>query len=209
MSDDLLRDLGRTSEELADLYAVKQYLYKSGIGPQTYYLERVEGAFIRPSFFIKIVNMNLQPYNGYMNIMVYQMMIQFFTNDYFEAMVTAGQLSNLLGDKRGVIIPKYDFSTDPPEEISVNGINSDGEQVRSKMGIRIPPQDVLAAPFQEDDDSWNVPVTFTARSYRTQEETGTLLENVILSNPDLVPPPLGPEIVTAEVTTNPEGDYNG
>lgn len=203
MSDDLLRDAGAESEELADLYAVKQFLFYSGIGPQTYFLETVEGAFVRPSFMIKIVNMDLTPYNSYMDIMVYQMMIQFFTADYFEALTVAGQLVNLLANRKGVIIPKWNFALDPPEPWSVNGRSDDGEVVPMKMGIRVPPQDVLAAPFQEGDDSWNVPVTFTARSYRVSTPETTVIERIHHTNPDFTDPRLA-HTVTGEVNTTPE-----
>lgn len=171
MSEEKLRQYGGQSELMSDLYALKQFFYESEINPKIYYLERIEGAFQRPSFLIKIVSFNVIPKNDYFSILREDVLINYYAEDYFDAQDTSMQVLNLLTRKyngtKDVILPRYDFTKEPPEKYSVTGINSDGSPTYSSyMGCRIDPGSLSVSPFQEPDEKWTVAITFTMDSPR-------------------------------------------
>lgn len=166
-----LREQAKYSQLLGDLYSLKQYLFESPLPIKVFYLQRVEGSFARPSFLIKFVVMPSEPYNSYMTIRNESMLVQFFTEDMLEAYAIADQVTQLLRPNgRDLILPRYDFSQDPPVKIPLS----------ERMGIRVDPTTITAEPFEEADGSWNVPITFTMRSDILHLHEGTPLENVIL-----------------------------
>jgi|SRR5688572_3789160 len=166
MSEEKLRLLGGKSEVMSDLYALKQMLFESEIMPKKYYLERIEGAFERPSFLIKIVGWNVIPRNDAYSKLREEVMIQYFSEDYFDAKNVSMQVVDLLTRNhlgmKDCILPRYDFSKEPPEKISVTGLDADGNATPNyAMGARIDPSSISVNPFQEEDERWTIPITFT------------------------------------------------
>lgn len=169
MSEQELRRLGAKSELMSDLYALKQMLFESEIEPKKYYLERIEGAFERPSFLIKIVSWNVIPRNDRFNRLREEVLIQYFSEDYFDAKDVAMQVVDLITRNhlgvKDVLLPRYDFTKEPPEKISISGLDTDGNPTpHYAMGARINPESISVNPFQEEDERWNVPITFTIDS---------------------------------------------
>jgi hypothetical protein len=188
MSEEALREFGLKSELFADLYALKQHLHESNLEPKTYYLEGVEGGFVRPSFYLKFVSYRTVPYNQYMSILEQNVQVQFFTEDYFDAIYTSEALMNLLAPPSDLILPKYDFTTSPPTKLSVTGRDSAGNEVGPiAMGIRIDRTTVNSTPFQEEDETWNVPVSFTMRSPLISSMKNTPLRHIKVNR--IGPPP--------------------
>jgi hypothetical protein len=184
-----LREQAKYSQILGDLYSLKEYLFESPLPIKTFYLQRVEGSFSRPSFLIKFVSFPSEPYNAHMTTRLESMMIQFFTESTFEAHAIADQVCQLLRpDGRDLILPRYDFTQDPPRKIPVN----------ERMGTRVDPTTISAEPFEEPDGGWNVPITFTMRSDLLHLHEGIPLENVILES-------LGPEDGITRTSTDISG----
>ena len=164
-----LTHLGKHSLVVEDLYSLKQLLFESDIEPKTYYLERVEGQFERPSFLIKIVNFANVPYNDYMSWIDEDVLIQYMASSMLDAQATSARVMNLLTRTgvgvKDVILPRYDFSTEPPTKIPVSYRDISGNiAFPSNMGTRIDPTSVRCVVAQEPDERWSSAITFTMRS---------------------------------------------
>ena len=71
MSLEALIEYGAKDDAWADLYAIYNYLFETGVEHElsalpTWYFERVEGGFIRPSFYLKYVTLTPVPHSSYM-----------------------------------------------------------------------------------------------------------------------------------------------
>lgn len=153
-TDEEFRQAALQSPLIGDLYSLKQHLFESDIPIKVFYLEREEGSFTRPAFFLRITSMPIDPYNGYMSWQVEQVQVQFFSETILEAHSIANQVMQILAPRPDLILPKYDFTQNPPKKIPIN----------NRMGIRVDPTTVTADPFQEPTGWWNVPITFTMRA---------------------------------------------
>lgn len=142
------------SDLVANLYSLKQHLFESGIDDKVFYLGREEGSFTRPSFFLRINSMPVDPYNGYMSWQVLQVQVQYFSEDMLDAHAVGDQVQRILAPRPDLILPRYDFTQDPPRKIPVS----------EQMGCRVDPTTVSSDPFQEPEGGWNVPITFTMRA---------------------------------------------
>src|SRR5687767_6115797 len=135
MSEEALRHYGEKDELIADLYAIKQFLLESDLEPKVYYLERVEGGFVRPSFLIQVLNFKNIPKNQYMSWVEADIQIQFFSDDMFEAQYVASRLMQMLAPVSDVLLPHYDFTVEPPQPVSITGIGPDGTSEPAELGL--------------------------------------------------------------------------
>jgi len=154
---------------LGDLYSLQQYLYENRIGSDRFYFKLEEGAFQRPSFFITVIDSALTPFHRSFRQVDSQVMVQYLTEDFYDAQVVANDLQMALsgGPYYGdLVLPRYDFTTQPPTKYTVTGWDGENKYVgNSKMGARIDPATVNSGGvMQEDNRAWNVPITFTMKS---------------------------------------------
>jgi len=154
---------------LGDLYSLQQHLYESRVGSDRFYFKLEEGSFQRPCFFIKVIDSALAPYHRSFRQVESQVMVQYLSEDYYDAQVVANDLQMILsgGPYYGdLVLPRYDFSTQPPTKRTVTGWDGENTYVgNAVMGARIDPATVNSGGvMQEDNRAWNVPITFTMRS---------------------------------------------
>jgi len=154
---------------LGDLYSLQQFIYESGIGANRFYFMLEEGSFQRPCFYIKIVESSMFSRGKENKGMTSEMMVQYFSEDFFDAQVTSTKLQMLLSGApvfNDVVLPRYDFSTSPPTKYTTSGWDSEGVFVgNGVMGARIDPSTLSnGGVIQEDNRAWNVPITFTMDS---------------------------------------------
>jgi hypothetical protein len=183
MSNDALIEFGKRDDAWADQYSMFRFMFESGIEDELeklpiYYYEPVEQAFQRPSFYIKYVNLRPIPVNHYMTWYEGAVQIQFFSEDMFEANLMKSKLLELFAPVRDVILPKYDYTVDPPEKISVTGLTPDGEGTEARMGTRIMPDTVTGRAFRESDERWQTVIGFTMRSPRLTPRDCNILRSV-------------------------------
>ena len=76
---------GSNSLILNDLYALQQFIFESGIGFGRFYFKIEEGSFQRPSYYIKIINSTLNSRVRSYRSITSQVMVQYFTEDFYEA----------------------------------------------------------------------------------------------------------------------------
>ena len=169
---------------LGDLYSLKEFLYESGIGTPRFYLKLEEGSFARPSFFIKLVESNVTPRVKEFRSITSQVMVQYFTEDYYDAQVVATQLQMALSGApvhNDVVLPRYDFTTNPPTKCEVSGWDVDRTYVGGGvMGARIDPTTINnGGVIQEDNRAWNVPITFSMHSPMPTWQEYPVMEDVI------------------------------
>jgi len=81
-----------------------------------------------------------------------------------------------------VVLPRYDFSTNPPTQQTVSGWDRDESFVGGGvMGARIDPNTINnGGILQEDNREWNVPITFTMYSPMPTWRDYPVIEDVIL-----------------------------
>jgi hypothetical protein len=170
---------------LGDLYALQQFIYESGIGTPRFYFKLEEGSFQRPSFYIKIIETSMVPRVKEFRGITSQIMVQYFTEDYYDAQVVATQLQMLLSGApvhNDVVLPRYDFSTNPPTKNTTSGWDVDRTFVGSgTMGARIDPTTITnGGTIQEDNRAWNVPITFSMYSPMPTWQEYPIIEDVIV-----------------------------
>jgi len=151
---------------LGDLYSLQQEIYENRIGSDRFYFKLEEGSFQRPSFFIKLVDSSLAPFHKSFRKVESQVMVQYFTEDYYDAQVVANELQMLLSGGPyfpDLVLPRYDFTTKPPTKAEVSGWDRDNTFVGgARMGARIDPASINnGGIIQEENRAWNVPITFT------------------------------------------------
>lgn len=166
---------------LGDLYALQQLIFESGIGFGRFYFKLEEGSFQRPSYYIKIISSTLNSQIKSYRQITSQIMVQYFTEDFYEAQTVANDLQVLLSGgpySVDVLLPRYDFSTLPPTKLSINGYDSDrmvatnyeyyeggGSSPAGVMGARIDPTTISnGGVIQEANRGFNVPITFSMLS---------------------------------------------
>lgn len=173
------------SAVLGDLYSLQQFVYESTIGAPRFYFKLEEGSFQRPCFYIKLIETSLNPRVKEFRGITSQVMIQYFTEDFYDAQVVATQLQMLLSGApvhNDVVLPRYDFSTNPPTKKSVSGWDDDNVLVEcGTMGARIDPSTINnGGIIQEDNRAWNVPITFTMYSPMPTWQDYPIIEDVIV-----------------------------
>jgi hypothetical protein len=173
-----------SSAVLGDLYALQQLIYESRIGSSRFYLKLEEGSFQRPCFYIKLIESSMVPRVKEFRGISSQVMVQYFTDDFYDAHVVATQLQMLLSGApvgNDVILPRYDFSTNPPIKRSVSGWDGDNTFVGGgTMGARIDPSTISnGGILQEDNREWNAPITFTMYSPMPTWQDYPVIEDVI------------------------------
>jgi hypothetical protein len=198
MGLDALHEYGKRDDAWADLYAVYDFMFESGIEnelsePPSYYFHRVEQGFSRPSFLLKYVSLRPLPKNHYMQWYEGSMQLSFFCDDVFDATLMLHKLQRILTPVRDLILPKYDWTQETPQKISVTGVTPDGERVPALMGARIMPDTVNGTTLQEPDERWQAIVNFTMHSPRLEEFECNPLQQVTLEYlgrpiPNLYPP---------------------
>lgn len=169
---------------LGDLYALQQFIYESKIGAERFYFKLEEGSFQRPAYFIKQVASNVTPRTSKFRFIDSQIMVQYFADDYYDAHSVANDLQMLLTGGplfADVVLPRYDFSVNPPEKCSVSGYDGDYKRVANPViGARIDPQSVSnGGVMQEENRGWNVPITFNMRHPMPTYQEFPYIENVI------------------------------
>jgi len=169
---------------LGDLYSLQQFIYASKIGSDRTYLKLEEGSFQRPAFYIKLVETNMVPRVKEFRGITSQVMVQYFTEDFYDAQVVATQLQMLLSGApvyNDVVLPRYDFTTNPPTEYTTSGWDLDGAYVgNGVMGARIDPTTINnGGVIQEDNRAWNVPITFSMYSPMPTWQDYPVIEDVI------------------------------
>lgn len=169
---------------LGDLYSLKEFIYESRIGAPRFYLKLEEGSFERPSFFIKLVDTTLVPRIKEYRSISSQVMVQYFTEDFYDAQVVNTQLQMLLSGApvhNDVVLPRYDFTTSPPTKCTVSGWDVDRTyRGDGFMGARIDPTTINSGGVQQEDNrAWNVPVTFTMHSPMPTWQDYPIIEDVI------------------------------
>lgn len=187
-----LQEYGKRDDAWADLYAIYDFLFESGIENElavapTYYFHRVEQGFTRPSFMVKYVSLRPIPYNHYMQWYEGAVQLSFFSEDVFDATLMLHKIQRLIAPVHDVILPKYDWTQETPVKLPVNGVSPDGEVGEHTMGARILPETVNGTTLQEPDERWQTIVNFTIKSPRIEPENPILLEHVI---PEYVGKPL-------------------
>lgn len=170
---------------LGDLYSLQQFIYEAKVGPPRFYFKLEEGSFQRPSFYVKIIESNLNPRVKEFRGITSQIMVQYFTEDYYDAQVVATQLQMLLSGApvhNDVVLPRYDFSTNPPTKHTVSGWDGDRTFVgNGRMGARIDPSTINnGGIIQEDNRAWNVPITFSMYSPMPTWQDYPMIEDVIV-----------------------------
>ncbi len=156
---------------LGDLYALQQHLYESGVGSGRFYFKLEEGSFQRPSIFIKLVGSNVTPYHMSFREIKSEIMVQYFTEDYYDAQVVANDLQFALSGGplfADLVLPRYDFTTSPPTKRTVSGWDNDGihtaggQAGHGVLGARIDPSTISNGGIvQEDNRAWNTAITFS------------------------------------------------
>lgn len=174
-----------SSAVLSDLYGIQQMIYESRIGADRFYFKLEEGSFQRPAFFIKLIESTLNPRIKEFRGITSQVMVQYFTEDFYDAQVVATQLQMLLSGAptyNDVIVPRYDFTTNPPTKLTVNGWDVDGAFVgEGVMGARIDPNTINnGGVIQEGNRTWNVPITFSMYSPMPTWQEYPIMEDVIV-----------------------------
>lgn len=169
---------------LGDLYALQQFIYESGIGEPRFYLKLEEGSFQRPSFFLKLVETSIEPRVKEFRGIMSQVMVQYFTEDFYDAQVVATQLQMLLSGApvhNDVVLPRYDFTTNPPTKCTTSGWDADRTYVgEGVMGARIDPTTITNGGVQQEDNrAWNVPITFSMYSPMPTWQEYPIMEDVI------------------------------
>lgn len=184
MGLEALIEYGKRDDAWADLYAIFDFLFKSGIenelaeSPQ-YYYHRVEQGFKRPSFMVKYVSLRPITHNHYMQWYEGAVQLSFFTEDVYDANLMLHKIQRLIAPVRDVILPKYDWEQETPTPFTVNGVTSDGEEVPGVMGARILPETVNGTSMQEPDERWQTIVNFTIKSPRLEPQHCNLLRKVV------------------------------
>ena len=173
-----------SSAVLGDLYSLQQFIYSNRVGAPRFYFKLEEGSFQRPAVYIKLIESNLIPRVKEFRGIQSQVMVQYFTEDYYDAQVVATQLQMLLSGApvhNDVVLPRYDFSTNPPSECPVSGWDDDRTYVGGGvMGARIDPSTISnGGVIQEDNRAWNVPITFTMYSPMPTWQEYPVMEDVI------------------------------
>lgn len=180
---------------LGDLYSLQQLIYESGIGFGRFYFKLEEGSFQRPSYYIKVIESNLGSRHRSFRQITSQIMVQYFTEDYYEAQVVSNDLQILLSGGQlfaDVVLPRYDFSVSPPAKQSVSGWDADatstlgasnleggGTQAYGVMGARIDPTTINnGGIIQEDNRAFNVPITFSMTSPLPSFQNIPTMENI-------------------------------
>jgi len=170
---------------LGDLFALQQHIYENRIGSDRFYFKLEEGSFQRPAFFIKVVDSALAPYHRSYRRVVSQVMVQYLTDDYYDAQVVANDLQMLLtgGPLYGdLVLPRYDFTTSPPTKHTVSGWDGENTYVgNSVMGARIDPITVSSGGvMQEENRAWNVPITFSMASPMPTFQDFPVMEDITI-----------------------------
>lgn len=173
------------SAVLGDLYSLQQFIYESTIGAPRFYFKLEEGSFQRPCFYIKIIETTLNPRVKEFRGITSQIMVQYFTEDFYDAQIVATRLQMLLSGApvhNDVVLPRYDFSTNPPTQKSVTGWDIDNTFVgNASMGARIDPTTINnGGVIQEDNRAWNVPITFSMYSPMPTWQDYPFMEDVIV-----------------------------
>jgi len=183
------------SDVLGDLYSLQQHIYESKIGFGRFYFKLEEGSFQRPSYYIKVIESTLNSRHRSFRQITSQIMVQYFTEDYYEAQVVSSKLPILLSGGAlfaDLVLPRYDFSTTPPTKKSVSGWDQDntfsgelvgleggGSTVSNTMGARIDPTTINnGGIIQEDNRAWNVPITFSMVSPVSSFQNIPTIENI-------------------------------
>jgi len=174
-----------SSPVLGDLYALQQFIYQSGIGAPLFYFTLEEGSFVRPSFYIKVVESSLASRITEFRGITSQIMVQYFADDFYDAHVVSTKLQMLLSGApvfTDVVLPRYDFSTNPPTAQTVSGWDAERTYVGGAvMGPRIDPTTISSGGvIQEDNRAWNVPITFTMYSPMPTYQSHQVIEDVIV-----------------------------
>lgn len=195
------------SAVLGDLYSLQQFIYESTIGAPRFYFKLEEGSFQRPCFYIKLIETNLNPRVKEFRGITSQVMVQYFTEDFYDAHIVATKLQMLLSGApvhNDVILPRYDFSTSPPTRKTVTGWDIDNTFVgNARMGARIDPTSINnGGIIQEDNRAWNVPITFSMYSPMPTWQDYPFIEDVILDF--LSGTPVLAQIIGANVRGIPE-----
>ena len=193
-----LLDAAAEAVIVSDLWSLKELIFRSGIGASLFYFKLEEGSFIRPSYFIKVVNVTVIPRHAGYRELQEAIMVQYFTEDYYDALVTQTALSLLLSGAPNfadIILPRYDFSQSPPQPISITGRdNSDGTlDPNCLMGARIDPTTITSSAIEEENRTFNVSFTFTVNSPVLRDITAPFMENITFEI--LTGDPLVPEVV--------------
>lgn len=154
---------------MGDLYALQQHLYENRVGSDRFYFKLEEGSFQRPCFFLKIVDSSLAPYHRSYRRVVSQVMVQYLTEDYYDAQEVNNELQMILSGGphfADLVLPRYDFTTSPPTKHTVSGWDGENTYVGNPvMGSRIDPASVSSGGLmQEENRAWVVPVTFNMTS---------------------------------------------
>lgn len=161
---DVLETAASESEIWGALFSVSKMLFDAPeITVKNYYFQKLTGNnFERPAFLIKLIVPRTRPRNTRSRWLDLEMLVQYYSESEFDAIITAEKTMNLLAGWPQTILPKYDFSQTPPRKISFTGKDQNGLLVPHTTGMRIDPVSVRGAePFQTEDGNWQVPITFT------------------------------------------------
>lgn len=180
-----LAEAGIEDELVGDLYSIQQFLFESGLQPKRYFTSLTEGHFERPGFLIKYIDAKVIPVNMALKRVESEVMVQYFASSHFDGLAMLGKLLDLFSGYPSVLLPLYDFTTDPPSKISVSGVDANGVRVTErKMGLRIDPNTVKGEVIPAADETyWNVPITFTMTAVRLRANvTPDVMEQVEYEN---------------------------
>lgn len=157
-----------TYEVWGDIYAIYRCLIDAPTVPShRVYFQNLRGkAFERPSFLIKVVTERNRSRNIATRWADMDIMIQYYADTEWDAVGVAGRVVELFSGFPEKLIPKWDFASDPPERISISGVDQYGQAVPATMGIRITPDTVRSVVTEAEDERWQATIEFTAVSPR-------------------------------------------
>ena len=155
----------------------------NNVGPKRFYLKLEEGSFQRPAFYISIIGSVIVPNHRNFRWVEAQVDIQYFGADFYDTLDVGMALQLLLsgGDKYSdVLLPRYDYTKNPPEPFSTSGFDQDGQrQLQPVVGARISPESISNSGVNpEDNQEYNVVVSFQMRSPLPTYQELPYIENV-------------------------------
>lgn len=151
-----------------DIYAIFRYLMADQRVPvRRVFFGRLRGDnFERPSIQLKYVSLQQKTRHHNLKFVESDVLLHYYCNTEWEAVTAAEVFLDLLTGWPETVLPRYDFTVNPPQKISLSGVDYHGQEVTRAAGIRIDPNSVKADPFESEDHNWQVPITFTIRSPR-------------------------------------------